>query len=270
MMVPEESNKPTESVPETAPPPQETSSVEQPADLAIEEPVDADALEIEPREAQIRPAPPEPTTVEPLRFRYRRKIEVPQPIFPEYLVGKPVLDVTRETKDVMQGLVDRAKVYDPLERLRRSRQEREQRRVNAIEKVRRQQAHLFMNMLLYPFIENFAEGAERSPTEQLRLMIRRGETMGQILDQATDQEIKEIMKEPRITFWIGAITPFLKNLEEEIRKDVMRDWWLDRVNDTKPVYYNIIMREGANGKWWFRESLVDCLSFLKRRIFRSL
>lgn len=223
-------------------------------------------------EVETRPAPPEEIEEVP-RIRYTRKIEIKPKPFSDYMVGKPVLDLERTDTQVQEGLLYRMRKSSPMALWHESQRRMEAVRREGREKLRRRQSILFMQMILYPFIDGVAKGAKNSPPEQLTLMIRQGQTIGHVIASAPPEEINTLLSDPQISMWMGLARPFLKAEEADIRGPNpvegglnAVDWWLERIKETRLDYYRIIIRE-KNGKWWLQESLVDCFHFIKGKLF---
>jgi len=248
-----ESEKPKdgEAPPETAP------EIEADADIETGG-VDVELAETDVEESVVtRPAPP--VSPGPQIMLRRRFIPPTQNI--EFTLSPPILDPDRAPRDVSMELDQRAYEFNPYQIMRQSIRDLRDSRMNTLDTLRRRQSVIFLNLILYPFIDGLAEELMVSPDEQVRTMVRRGQTIGSLI--ARNRETAEtILNKPQIRIWGGLVRPVLDSTDEEIRSKENIDWWMDVIKRTRLEFYQVLDRE-ANGRWWLAESLVETLNFLK-------
>ena len=209
-------------------------------------------------EVPTRPSPPIPAAPT-LVFRHRfTPLSPPETDFP---IASPLLDPNREAKDVATELDQRRYETSPLYIMRNSIRTLRDSRMSNLANLRRRQSVIFLNLILYPFIDGLADELQVSPDEQVRTMVRGTQTIGSLIARNRDAA-HSIFNQPQVRIWSGLARPALEATEEEIRSQDNIDWWMDVVKKTRHEFWQVLERE-PNGRWWLAESLVETLNFLK-------
>lgn len=185
--------------------------------------------------------------------------------FPRYLVSQPVQEADRSDEDVVGELVERESRFDPSATFRRALREIEETSAWTVESMRRRQATFFINTFLLPFIEGRAEATGISPAETLRTLIRDKKPMGAVLSDNRG-EVEALMAHPGLRMLTASVRPFLKMEDDEVRSEIVVEWWLERAKETRLDFYRVMVAE-ENGRWWLGETLVDLLNFIKGKFF---
>ena len=123
-----------------------------------------------------------------------------------------------------------------------------------------QRSTFFLNYLVFPYIEGFAQARGVTAQKQIVDMIIARETLGVFFEGAGRENLQAALRQPKFLNGTGLIRPFMKMNDEDVHKET--PWWLQRVKQTRPEYHKVIAFYGASGLWWFQESLVDVFNFL--------
>ena len=197
----------------------------------------------------------------PSQFTLRRRHIFQPPFGMEFKMSPPTIDRDRDPDDVRLELAQRAYEFDPYHSMRKAVQTLRASRMNSIANLRRRQSVIFLNLVLYPFIEGLADELQVSPAEQVQVMVQRKQTIGTFINRNRDA-VAAVMNDPRIRIWGGLARPALDATDADIRGEENVEWWMEIVKRTRNDFYTVLDKE-KNGRWWLAESLVDTLNFLK-------
>lgn len=226
----------------------------------LEMPEDID-LELEPLVPELEIPEVKDVITQPFRLRFK-KVEPPEEILPDYMLGDPLIDPLRRNKDVVSEVV-RREPLSPMRLFFETVREVDYSMKDRQDKIFQQRAIFVLNYFVFPWVEGYAGVKEITPEEQVAYMISHRQTLGFFFEGSSRDQVMEVIGDPRIRGLLTLLRPFLKVDENELRTKKNIDWWMLRIKESRRGYYNVIRQYGAMGDWWLGEGLVDIFTFIK-------
>lgn len=196
-------------------------------------------------------------------FRFRIKKTTPPP-FPGFMIPPPAQDPKRKPGDVVKESAAR----DPNSRwgamFDDSLRKMDERRLQAMDMQRRTQANLFLNSILFPALQGYSEATGYPQVPVLNDWINRNITISTLLMTDRDK-VEGFVSNPRVLAFRPLISRAIKDMkEEDVKKPEVINWWIERINDSRPDLVAVI-RQHPQGKVWVESTLIDLFRFLRGR-----
>lgn len=214
-----------------------------------------------PETIEIESSTPAQVGEQPLRLRVRR---VQRPM-PQFVISNPVFDPSRKPKDVTDELAERS----PLKRwgamFKRNLSRMDERSERARNIQRQQQASIFLNSVLFPYIEGYAEAYNVKETEILSKWIKEKKTLGSLI-VSNKNAVDAFVNNPQVFAYRSLAMEPLKNATEaDARKPETIQWWVERIGQIRPDMAMVI-QSTPGGLWWVEQTLAEIVSYLKAKM----
>jgi hypothetical protein len=129
---------------------------------------------------------------------------------------------------------------------------------------KRASARFYLDHIVFPVLDSIAKDHGVRTEEQIALMIRNKDTLGNHLDDPRlVEKLNDIMKNPGVRFLLGRFKGYLEYSRQQVFSSL--PWWMERIEETRPSFHRVLMEE-PGGSEWFGDTLYGVIELFRKYV----